>query len=101
VTALAENQRLPPIDAPGYHREDSLGRQRVETLREVARDRTATILYDEIDLGDGTGLFAHRLLFDPRDELTIDFHDLNLSISPRTDPRVLLGPGLIEEDGDQ
>jgi hypothetical protein len=78
-----------------------LGRQRVETLREVARDRTALILYDEVDLDDGTGLLAHRLLFDPRDELTIDFQDLKLSINPRTDPRVLLGPGLLEEDDDR
>ena len=67
-----------------------LGEQRVEALRSVARDRETEVLYDEIDIGDDGGLI-HRLLFWPREEVTIDFRELQLHIEPRADRRVHVG----------
>jgi len=45
------------------------------------------ILESEVDCDD-EGVFSHRLLFWPRDELTIDFTDLSLEIADREDRRV-------------
>jgi hypothetical protein len=67
-----------------------LGEQRICTLRDVARDRKTEILESEVDCDD-EGVFSHRLLFWPRDELTIDFTDLSLEIADREDRRVNLG----------
>ena len=61
-----------------------LGDQRICTLRDVARDRETQILESEVDRDDD-GIFNHRLLFWPRDELTIDFTDLSLEIADRED----------------
>jgi hypothetical protein len=66
-----------------------LGTRRVETLRYVARDRETQILESEVDCDD-EGIFSHRLLFWPRDELTIDFADLELDTANRVDDRVSL-----------
>ena len=68
-----------------------LGDQRLDVLKNVARDRKTEILYSEVDLGED-GVLAHRLLFWPRDELTIDFGTLTLEVQPRADDRVQLGP---------
>jgi hypothetical protein len=36
------------------------------------------------------GVFSHRLLFWPRDELTIDFADVEVELTDREDERVFL-----------
>lgn len=41
-----------------------LGENRIETLRQLARDRRAELLYDEVDL-DESGVFQHRMIFWP------------------------------------
>jgi len=64
-----------------------LGDERIRTLCSAARDRETEILTTEVDYGD-EGIFSHRLLFWPRDELTIDFADLEINISNREDDRV-------------
>lgn len=68
-----------------------LGQERVATLASASRDRDVSILYDEVDIDDEDGTFVHRLLFWPRDEVTIDFRSLELAITPRADDRVRLG----------
>jgi hypothetical protein len=73
-----------------------LGDRRIETLREVARDREATILYDELDI-DEEGILSHRLLFWPRDEVSLDFRELEINVTPRADTRVQLAGYFIEE----
>jgi hypothetical protein len=72
-----------------------LGDRRICTLRDVARDRETQILESEVDR-DGDGIFNHRLLFWPRDELTIDFTGLSLEIAEREDHRVNLGRFFVE-----
>ena len=72
-----------------------LGDQRLDVLKNVARDRKTEILYSEVDLGED-GVLAHRLLFWPRDELTIDFGTLTLELRPRADDRVQLDPFFLE-----
>jgi hypothetical protein len=72
-----------------------LGDRRLETLRNVARDREACVLYDEVDVDDD-GAFAHRYLFWPREEVTIDFVELELEITERVDSRVHLGSAFVE-----
>jgi hypothetical protein len=52
------------------------------------------LLYDEVDIHPG-GLLTHRLLFHLRDEVTIDFETISLSIFPRSDRRVNLGAAFI------
>lgn len=66
-----------------------LGAVRIRTLSSVARDRETQILASEVDCGDG-GIFSHRLLFWPSDELTIDFSNLEISLTDREDDRVHL-----------
>jgi hypothetical protein len=72
-----------------------LGEQRLDVLRNAARDRETEILYSEVDV-DEQGVLAHRLLFWPRDELTIDFEALTLEVQPRADDLVRLGPFFLE-----
>jgi hypothetical protein len=90
-------------DEAGYHTVTltylgaMLGSRRVDSLRAAARDRETGVLYDEVDIGDD-GLLIHRLLFWPREELTIDFRELRLQITPREDRRVNLGGAFIEAD---
>ena len=73
-----------------------LGDRRIRTLRDVARDRETEILESEVDCDD-EGVFSHRLLFWPRDELTIDFVGLSLEIADREDRRVNPGGGFFVE----
>ena len=72
-----------------------LGDRRIRTLRDVARDRETEILESEVDCDD-EGVFSHRLLFWPRDELTIDFAGLSLEIADHEDRRVNLGGFFVE-----
>lgn len=72
-----------------------LGEQRLGVLRSVARDRATEILYSEVDC-DEEGVLAHRLLFWPRDELTIEFGTMTLELQPRADDRVRLGGFFVE-----
>jgi hypothetical protein len=61
------------------------------------------ILYDEVDfeLEDGEPVLSHRLLFWPEFELTIDFRELRLERSPRSDRRVdLSGVFQLVQDDD-
>lgn len=74
-----------------------LGEHRLETLRAVARDRDTELLYDEVDIDDD-GLLSHRLLFWPRDELTIDCQELRVEVTPRADRRVTLAGAFVVED---
>jgi hypothetical protein len=73
-----------------------LGERRIQTLRDVARDRSTQILADEVDR-EADGTFSHRLLFWPRDELTIDFTGLELVTAERPDDRVSLRPFFVEK----
>jgi hypothetical protein len=72
-----------------------LGERRVQTLRDVARDRATQIVESEVDR-DEAGIFCHRLLFWPRDELTIDFTGLDLETAPRQDDRISLAGFFVE-----
>jgi hypothetical protein len=68
-----------------------LGWRNLETLRDVARDRETEVLYHEVDLAHDGG-FVHRILFWPRDELTIDFSGLSLEVRDREHNRFRLKP---------
>lgn len=72
-----------------------LGESRVQVLRDVARDRESQVLASEVDRDDA-GTLSHRLLFWPRDELTIDFTGLELETADRKDARVHLAPFFAE-----
>lgn len=72
-----------------------LGVSRVESLRRAALSRETMLLYDEVDI-DEEGILAHRLLFHPCEEVTIDFRDFALQASPRADLRVKLGPAFLQ-----
>jgi hypothetical protein len=72
-----------------------LGPRRVESLRRAAMDRETEVLYDEVDIDDG-GLLVHRILFWPREEVTVDFQELELAVEARADRRAPLGGAFIE-----
>jgi hypothetical protein len=68
-----------------------LGGQRLAALKRAALSRETELLYDEVDIGED-GLLCHRILFWPNEEVTLDFSQFEMSISPRPDRRVeLLG----------
>lgn len=71
-----------------------LGEQRLDALRRAASDRDVELLYDEVDI-QPDGLLTHRILFHPRDEVTIDFETVSVSVSPRSDKRVNLGGAFV------
>jgi hypothetical protein len=73
-----------------------LGDSRIDALKRAALDRETSVLFDEIDLGED-GVLSHRLLFWPREELSIDFRALVLDVSPRPDNRVQLGGAFVED----
>lgn len=77
-----------------------MGEKRIDTLRDAARDRKSSILYWEIDVDDRgwspEAPFVLRLLLWPRDELSIDFAELELDVEDRSDDRVRLSPFFIE-----
>ena len=77
-----------------------LGKSRIEALRNAGLDRETQLLYDEVDIDDD-GLLVHRILFWPREEVTIDFSELRLEDEPREDRRVNLGPGFYEDYPDE
>jgi hypothetical protein len=72
-------------------------RWRMEVLRAVARDRETQILYDEVDCQED-GVLSHRLLFWPRDELTIDCTSLSVDVSIRPNSAFYLGGYFVEAD---
>ena len=76
-----------------------LGGGRVDSLRRAAESRESESLYDEVDIEDD-GRFSHRLLFSPREEVTIEFERFDMSISPRPDRRVDLLRKFSEEPPD-
>jgi hypothetical protein len=41
---------------------------------------------------------VHRILFWPRDELTIEFRELRMEVTPRADRRVDLGPAYLADE---
>jgi hypothetical protein len=90
----------------GYHavqltyRGAMLGKSRVESLRNVACNREACVLYQEIDVTDD-GTLVHRLLFWPNDEVTIEFGELEYVSAPRDDCRVTLAGAFVVELGDE
>jgi hypothetical protein len=73
-----------------------LGASRIESLKRAALCRETELLYDEVDIDDDA-ILSHRLLFSPREEVTIDFKELHLVVSSRTDRRVALRPACIVE----
>ncbi|WP_394834440.1 DUF4085 domain-containing protein [Pendulispora rubella] len=73
-----------------------LGRPRIASLRNAANDREACVLYQELDIADD-GTFAHRLLFWPNEEVTIEFRELEYDSAPRNDCRVTLGGAFVVE----
>jgi len=95
VSFVAGLQQSAPITVGATYEGAMLGERRIEALRNAARDREATVLYDEIDLAE-EGHFVHRLLFWPREEVTIDFAALRLEVVPRADSRVELGAAFVE-----
>jgi hypothetical protein len=76
-----------------------LGEHRIDSLRNAACEKEACVLYQEIDIEDD-GTLVHRLLFWPRDEVTLDFRELEFACTPRNDCRVTPGGGFVDEDGD-
>lgn len=73
-----------------------LGAGRVESLRRAAESRLTELLYDEVDVDDA-GILSHRLLFAPSEEVTIDFENMDMTVSPRPDRRIeLLRPFVVE-----
>jgi hypothetical protein len=66
-----------------------LGDRRIRALCSVARDRQTQILASEVDYSN-EGIFSHRLLFWPRDELTIYFANVEVALTNREDERVFL-----------
>ncbi len=81
-----------------------MGEKGIDTLRDAARDRNASNLYWEVDVDDrgwsSDAPFILRLLFWPRDELSIDFAELTLDVEDRIDERVRLSPFFIETAND-
>ncbi len=73
-----------------------MGKQRIDVWESVAHDRRTQVLEHEVDLAP-EGHFIHRLLFWPRDEVTIDFEALHLERSERADRRVRLGGAFVIE----
>lgn len=71
----------------------------VEALRDLARDRAAELMYDEVDLADD-GSLRHRLLFWPRHEVVVAFGDVQVTVDPRPDRRVDPGQVFHEEHPD-
>ncbi len=71
-----------------------LGRSRIESLRNVASNRDACVLDQELDIADD-GVLAHRLLFWPNEEVTIEFSELDYVSAPRDDCRVTLGHAFV------
>jgi hypothetical protein len=47
-----------------------------------ARDRKTMIEYDEVDMDD-QGQFVHRIIFSPKDEISITFAGLQLARTPQ------------------
>jgi hypothetical protein len=92
VTTTSESRQAVTLT----YSDAMLGDRRLDVLKNVARDRKTEILYSEVDLGEDGGVLAHRLLFSPRDELTIEFGTLTLELQPRADDRVQLGPFFLE-----
>lgn len=81
-----------------------LGEARVDSLRAVARDREAEILDFEVDVDDEDGYLIHRLLFWPREEVTIDFRTFDCQVTPRDGFAVELGGSFLvvePEDEDE
>lgn len=90
----------------GYHaiqltyRGAVLGNHRIESLRNVAHNREACVLYDEVDIADD-GTLAHRLLFWPNEEVAIDFRELQYACTPRNDRRVTRGSAfMVDKEGE-
>ena len=88
--------RAVMLEYQGVH----AGSRLLSTLRDLARDRETEVLYDEVDLDEQDGLLVHRLLFWPRDELTICCQAIELDTSPRSDRRVELSGGFCDADDD-
>lgn len=72
-----------------------LGGPRVDSLKRAA-EGCQELVHDELDVDDG-GLLSHRLLFEPSEEVTIDFEDFEMRISPRGDRSLRLDGFFIEE----
>jgi hypothetical protein len=77
-----------------------MGEGRVEVWESVAHDRRAEVLEHEVDVAP-EGHFVHRLLFWPRDEVTVDFEELLIDISERSDRRVTLGRAFLSQSDDE
>jgi hypothetical protein len=66
-----------------------LGNARIDSLRRAAESRLTELVYNEIDASDD-GHLIHRLLFEPCEEVTIDFEQFDMTLTPRPDGRVEL-----------
>ncbi len=75
----------------------------IESLHTAVCDRETQLLHDEVDLHDDDGGLTktHRLLFWPHRELAIDFRELRLERTPRSNRTVeLLGAfQIVHRDG--
>lgn len=72
-----------------------LGDSRIDAIRRAALSRETELLYDEVDI-DEDGVLSHRILFEPCEEVTIDFREFSMQVSPRADRRVRLSPAFLE-----
>jgi hypothetical protein len=100
LSLVCEDAEQRNVQAQLTYSRALLGRSRIESLRRAALSRQTELLYDEVDI-DSDGILSHRLLFWPSEEVTIDFRELEMVVSPRTDRRIHLGSAFIEEGIEQ
>jgi hypothetical protein len=78
-----------------------LGEPRLAALRRAAESRHVEVLYDEVDIDEEDGLFVHRLLFWPAEQVAVEFDSFEMTVEPRADRRVaLLSPFCVVDPED-
>lgn len=96
VSWVAGDLQLGYVEVGSVYTGVTLGPEAVEALCDLARDRAAELMYDEVDLADD-GSLRHRLLFWPRHEVVVEFTDVQVTVDPRPDRRVDPGQAFHEE----
>lgn len=96
LSLVGENTREECVAVQLTYGGAMLGSDRLASLKRAALSRETELLYDEVDLGID-GVLSHRLLFTPSEEVTIDFRDFGMQVSPRADRRVHLWPAFTDD----
>ncbi len=73
-----------------------LGSARIESLKRAASSRDPEVLYDEVDVAE-EGHLCHRILFNPSEEVTLEFERFRMTVSARPDRRVEWRSPFVEE----